>query len=204
MILRSFPAPGAGPTGIVRVEYDLWVSVPGRLYRLDLQGDIIAELDLPIGSCQGGLAWDGKSLWCASGKTIHQLDPLSGDELTTFVVDLGSIKGIAWDGQALLMIDGEANLVRYDRAGQRLRRLAVRSPHGGVTTMGWVNGELWIEGIFGHLFRFDSKFARLGSPNLGRCSIGSFPYHVALYWDGESLWLADSNENRILQCAPAD
>ena len=207
VILRSFPAPSAGPTGIVRVEDDLWVSAPGRLYRLDLQGDIIAELDLPIGSCQGcqgGLAWDGESLWCASGKTVHQLDPLSEDELTTFVVDLGSIMSIAWDGQALLMIDGKANLVRYDRGGQRLRRLAVQSPHGSVATMGWVKGELWIQGTFGGRLRFDSEFVKVSSPNLGECSIGSFPYCVALYWDGDSLWLVDCNANRISQCAPAD
>lgn len=210
MILRSFPAPGARPSGIVRVEDNLWISVPGdgRLYRLDLEGHIVAELDLPInycpGRCQGGLAWDGESLWFASGKTVHQLDPISEQELAAFGVELDSIVGIAWDGQALLMIDGEGNLVRYDRAGQRLRRLAIRSPHGGVTGMTWVEGELWVEGIFGALLRFNSGFASIGSFNLGQCGAATFPYYLALYWDGESLWLADPEGNLLSQCAPAD
>jgi hypothetical protein len=207
VILRSIPAPRAGPTGLVRVGDDIWVSIPGegRLYRLDLEGNMVAKLDLPTdcpGNCGGGLAWDGNWLWFAIRKSVYQLDPLSGQELGAFEVELDAITGITWDGQALLMIDDSGNIVRYDRTGHQLRQLAIRSPHGGVTGMGWVNGELWVAGIFGDLFRFDGEFKDVGSFDLYQCTAATFPYHLALHWDGNSLWVVDFEGARLSQCAP--
>ena len=207
VILRSIPAPRSGPTGLVRVGDNIWVSIPGegRLYRLDIEGNLVAELDLPTDcpyACKGGLAWDGNHLWFAIGKSVYQLDPLSGQELDTFEVDLDAITGITWDGEALLMVDDSGNLVRYDRAGQQLRQLAIRSPHGEVTGMAWVNGELWVVGIFGDLLRFDSGFEEVGSFNLSQCTAATFPYYLALHWDGNSLWVVDFEGARLSQCAP--
>lgn len=214
--VRSFPAPRAGPTGIVRVKDILWVSVPDDerlyLYPLDLEGVPVAEpLNFPIDCCwnrsdccQGGLAWDGESLWFSSFNTVHQLDPLSGQELAFFEVDLDLIIDIAWDGQALLMVDHEGNVVRYDRAGQRLRQFAIRNPHGGVAGMSWVKGELWVVGDFGDKFRFDSGFEMIGRFILDPGEIKTSPYDLALYWDRENLWVADHGRNRLLQYAPAE
>jgi outer membrane protein assembly factor BamB len=168
---------------------------------------VVAELDLPLDDCpfrcQGGLTWDGDSLWVANGNTIYQLDPLSGQELATFEVDLDSIVGIAWDGQALLMLDQKGNLVWYDRVGQRLRRHAVASPTGWATGMAWLEGELWVVDAHGRLTCFDSEFERIGSFDLDQCRATASPY-LAFYWDGESLWLADFEENRLSQCAPSE
>jgi predicted Ser/Thr protein kinase len=201
--LRSFPAPAAEPSGIVRVADSLGIvaSRGGRLYRLSLEGDIIVEMDLPV-AC-GNVAWDGESLWCAASKTVYKVDPAGGQELAEFETDMSDIRGITWDGSALWIVDGDGNLACYDRAGQRLRRLAV-AVNGWPIGLTWGAGELWVADVHGKVTRFDSEFAKIGSFSLDQCGAGPFPYDLALYWDEESLWLADSNQNRIFQCAPAD
>ncbi|MBC7250131.1 MAG: protein kinase [Anaerolineae bacterium] len=201
--LRSFPAPAADPSGIVRVADGLGVvaSRGRRLYRLNLEGDIVAEMDFSI-ACDN-VAWDGESLWCAAGKTVYRVDAASGQELARFEVDLSDIKGITWDGSALWLVDTDGNLARYDRDGQRLRRLAV-AVTGWPIDLAWAAGELWVADVHGNVTRLDSEFNKIGSFSLGKCGAGPFPYDVALAWDGESLWLADTGQNRILQCAPAD
>ncbi len=216
--LRSFPAPRAGPAGLVRVEDNVWVSIPGdgRLYRLDIEGNFDAEFALPANcspetrgghDCRGSLAWDGNWLWFATRNSVYQLDPQTGQKLGTFEVDLDVIVGIVWDGQGLLMIDRVGNLVRYDRTGQRLRQFAVKRPHGEVTGMAWVDGELWVVGSFGYLSRFDSGFGSVSSFDsfdLGLCTEASFPYYLALFWDGNSLWVADFDSARVSQCGHID
>jgi len=209
--IRSFPSPASGPTGIVRVADSLWVLVPDeRLYRLTLDGEITAELAIPNLSCGReachGLVWDGAALWFATSDMAHQLDPVKGQELTTFKVEeLGEIRGIAWDGQALLMINEGANLVRYDRTGQRLRRFAVPKPFGGVSGMAWINGELWVESGFSHVTRLDgSKFTEIGPVDLSQCIKSTSFSHPVFSWDGSSLWAADPEDNHIAQCVPAD
>jgi len=201
--LRSFPSPAAGPSGIVRVADSLWaiVSRDRRLYRLNLEGDILAETNFSA-PCDN-VAWDGESLWCTSAGRVQQIDPTSGQELTEFETDMGGIQGISWDGSTLWIIDWHGNLARYDRAGQQLRRLAV-AVYGWPIELTWVAAELWVVDVHGTLTRFDSEFEEIGSFSLSQCGAGPFPYDLALYWDGEALWLADSNQNRILQCAPAD
>ena len=117
--------------------------------------------------------------------------------------ELDNIRGIAWDGSALWMIDVHGNLVRCDTSGRRLRRLAV-PVQGWPVDLEWVGGELWVADVHGQVTRFDSAFVKIGSFSLADCGAGPFPYEVATYWDGESLWLADTNQSRILQCGPAD
>lgn len=200
--LGSFPSPGARPSGVIRVADSLWVVIPrDRIYRLNLKGDIIAEADFSQ-PCEKA-AWDGESLWCTNmGNTIVKVDPASGEELASFEADMNNAR-ITWDGSALWIIDMQGNLACYDRTGKRLRRLAI-SVNGWPTGLAWVAGELWVADVHGELTRFDSEFAKIGAFSLTQCGAGSFPYDLALYWDGKSLWLADPGQNRILQCAPAD
>lgn len=202
--LRSFPAPTGGSSNIVRVVDSLWVinSRDRRLYRLDLEGNITTEVDFSI-PCERA-AWDGESLWCTHmGKSIQKLDPVSGQKLAEFEVDMGDIRGIAWDGFALWVIDQDSSLAHYDRDGQRLRRLAV-PVDGWPIAMTWAETELWVVDVHGELTRFDAEFEAVDSFGLGQCGAGPFPYDLTLYWDGEGLWLADANQNRIINCTPAD
>jgi serine/threonine protein kinase len=205
---RSFPSPGSGPTGVARVGDGVWVIVPGngRMYHLDLEGNIVAEFNISASQGVGaGLAWDGESLWWAQWNTITQFDPATGTESTQFETEVDVVEGIAWDGAGLWLVDREGNLVQYDRAGQRLRRLGVPVSPSGATGLAWAEGEIWVEDMLGEVERFDSDFDLLGSFDLSQCGVdrGTF-YSLALCWDGESLWLADPDGNRIYQCIPGD
>lgn len=205
-LTRSFPSPGSKPTGVVRIGEAIWVLVPGdkRMYHLDLDGNIVKEFEVSASQGVGsGLAWDGESLWEVSWNGITQFDSVSGKESTQFTADMETVQGITWDGSGLWVIDSQGNLARYDRSGQRLRRLAIPVV-AGATGLAWVEGETWVENTFGEMERFDSDFNLLGSFHLSLCSdAGSF-YNMALYWDGKSLWMAGQDTNRIYQCTPGD
>jgi len=205
--VRSFPSPGADPSGIVRVADILWVAVPcdDKVYGLNLEGGIEAEIEMPKPGCgphEVGLAWDGKSLWGAWWDTVIQFDPDTGQALAEFEVDL-DVVAITWDGSTLWMIDDDGNLAQYDRSGQRLRRLAV-AVEGPPTSLTWVGRELWVADLYGELTRFDREFTKIGVLILSQCTAGTFPYNLHIYWDGESLWVADAGQYRILQCVLVD
>lgn len=216
--IHSFPAPGAGPAGLVQVKDTIWVSVPseGRLYWGDLKGSFENNWfvlprngcdPLNFDSCQGGLAWDGTSLWFATGNSVYQIDPKNGQITEPFEVDLAAIVGITWDEQGLLMIDAQGNLVRYDRSGTKLRKLAIGAPEGRYTGMAWVEGELWVVDIFGHLYRFGGEFEQLDpfdKFDLSKCANAEFPFYLALSWDGNNLWTADFTDAQISACGPAE
>jgi hypothetical protein len=199
-LIGSFPAPAAGPFGVARIGDDLLVRASGRLYRLDLNGNIVEESDFD-GPCFGGI-WDGQSLWCVDRNSVHQLSPPGWQDTSFFETELVKIVGLAWDGSLLWVIDEDGDLAGYDRAGQRMRRLAVPANLGDVEDLVWVEGEFWVVDVFNGVLRYDSQFNVLGSWNLTPCG-ATFPYAVALFWDGESLWLANANDHRIYRCAPS-
>ncbi len=207
-VTRSFPSPGSGPTGVVRIGDALWVIVPGngRLYQLDLDGNIIGELGIGGSGLMGntGLTWDGKSLWWVVWSAVVQFDPANGTKSTRFEVHMDFVEGIVWDGTGLWIVDRAGNLVQYDRAGQRLRSLGIPLSAGySVTGLAWVDGEIWVEDQWGKVVnRLDSKFSLVGSFNLSQCIGGAQATSLALFWDGGSLWLADADGNRIYQCTP--
>ncbi len=201
--LRSFPAPGAHPSIVIRTEDNLRVVTASdrQLYRLDLEGNILGQVDINIGCDQWG--WDGESLWgaCPANGYLVRVDPATGQELNRIEVGMDNIVGMTWDGSALWIVNVNGTLASYDRDGQRLRQLAV-SVFGGIVGMVWVDGELWVADVFGTVTRFDSKFNKVSSFSLSQCGAGPFPFKVAMSWDGETLWLADATQNRIIQCQP--
>lgn len=208
--VQSFPAPGNEPTGIVRIGDHLWVSVPcsDRIYRLNLDGNIVAELEMPKSGCgprNVGLIWDGTSIWGTWWDTVVQIDPDTGQTLTELEVDLDA-RSLAWDGSLLWVVDLMGNLSAYDRDGHRMWRLGVPL-FGTVSAITWVNGEFWMLNGFGDVTRFDSDFLELETFSL-EVACGASSFHkgtsFGLYWDGESLWVADSVKNRIFQCRPGE
>jgi hypothetical protein len=204
---RSFPSPGAGPSGVVRIGEAIWVLVPGdsRLYHLDMEGNILEEFTVSASEGVGaGLAWDGEAFWVVSWMGVTRFDPGSGTESTQFKAELDSVEGITWDGTGLWMIDPAGNLVQVDRTGQRLDRLALPVGASGATGLTWVEGGPWVEDLLGEVERFDAGFNLLGSFSLNQCISGGPFYYIALFWDGESLWLADRDGNRIYQCTAGD
>ena len=206
---RSFPSPGSGPTGIVRSGDTLWVNIPcsNRIFRLDLEGNPVGELEMPKPGCgpgDVGLAWDGTSLWGIWGSTVVQMDPNNAQALSEFEADMEGCS-LAWDGSSLWVVDRAGNLSAYDRNGRRLRRLAI-PVFGVVSGIAWVDGELWMLNEFGDVTRFDEDFLEVGSFSLAStCRVSSFHMQrsFGLHWDGEGLWVADATQNHIFQCTPS-
>ena len=197
--VQSFPAPAAKPSFIVRQGDVLWVAAGSQLYQLSLEGDIISEIESP-GSCANA-AWDGEMLWCGSASSVYRRGITSGQQLVSFTVDIDPIVGLAWNEEALWVIDQDGNLARYDKTGQRLQRLAVSARGSEILDLMWVEGEFWLIDIFTDVTRLDSKFNHVDwFPLCG----ASFPYHAVTFWDGNNLWVADSNTNRISQCTPGN
>jgi hypothetical protein len=209
-LIKSFPSPGDEPTGIVRVGDNLWVNVPcsNRIYRLDLAGNLVAELEMPEPGCgprDVGLAWDGTALWGTWWNKVIKIDPDTGQKLSEFNIDLESCS-ITWDGSSLWVVDRQGNLSAYDPDGRRLRRLAI-PVFGVVSAITWANGEFWMLDEFGKVTRFNDDFLDVGSFSLSStCGISSFHEQKSfgMYWDDMNLWVADAVENRIYQCAPGD
>jgi hypothetical protein len=206
--VQSFAAPGAGPTGIVRIADRLWVNIPcsNRIYGLDLQGTVVDELEMPKPGCGPrdiGLAWDGTSLWGNWWEQVIQIDPGSGRALSSFTADMEG-SSLTWDGSSLWVVDRQGNLSTYDPKGQRKRRLAI-PVFGVVSGITWVGGELWMLDEFGNVTRFDRDMNKVDAFSLSAgCGISSFHQQQSfgLYWDGSNLWVADSVNNRIYQCVP--
>ena len=207
--VQSFPAPGNAPTGIVRVDDTLWVAVPcdNRLFRLDLEGNLISEFEMPEPGCgpgDVGLVWDGTSMWGTWWKDVIQIDPKTGLIISKFSADLDG-NSLAWDGKSLWVADSGGSLSVYDLNGKRQRRLAV--PTLMLSGITWANGELWILDEWGLLTRFDQDLLKLDSFSLSdECGISSSALQMTfgLYWDGSSLWVADAVHDRIYQCAPGN
>jgi hypothetical protein len=189
----------------------LWVNVPcsNTTYHLDLTGEITGELPMPRAGCGPGgvgLAWDGTSLWGTWWSWVDQIDPDTGQTLSEFSIRMDG-RSIAWDGASLWIVDLRGNLVAYDRGGQRQRSVAIPGSGMMVSAITWVDGELWVLDGYGKVARYDGDLLEVGSFSLvNSCGISSF--HEArlfgLYWDGESLWVADAIQNRIFQCAPGE
>jgi serine/threonine protein kinase len=201
----SFPSPGAGPTGIVRVGDDLWVIVPAsdRIYRLNLQGEIQSETAIPADTeVGGGLAWDGATLWWGNWNHIYQTNPATEESIRKYDAEVDIVVSLAWGEEGLWIIDRDGNLVKYDRSGERLQRLALSLDASGATGMTWAGEETWVMDLLGKVTRFNRDFAPAGSFRIEECVQGGPFYEGGLFWDGESLWMVDSDENRIFRCIP--
>jgi len=199
--IQSFPAPGAGPFGIVRIGDHLLVKAGSAVYRLDTEGNILDETEHKAPCFAGAWAWDGESAWCASHSAIHRLSSVDWQETASFQTEFAGIAGFTWDGSLLWVMDGSGNLAGYDSLGQRKRRLAVAPELGMAASLAWVDGEYWVVDTFNNVRRYDSQFAFVGSSDMERCG-ATFPSKLAMFWDGESLWTANANDNRVYQCRP--
>jgi hypothetical protein len=209
--LSSFPAPGDRPTGIVRVEDQIWVSVPcdEEIYRMNLKGEILSEVTMPKPGCGPqvvGIAWDGKALWGGWWNTVLRVDLNTGQILSQFNAD-DDVDSMAWHESTLWVGNHNGNMASYNESGKRLRKFALPI-EGWASGMTWVRDELWVVDVWARLWRFNDQFEKIGSfISLSQeCGTSSFLQNspMGLYWDGESLWLADSVSDRIYQCAPSE
>jgi glutamine cyclotransferase len=88
----------------------------------------------------GGVTFDGRHVWFASGDRLNAFDPASGKLERT--IDVPAHAGTAFDGQHLFQIS-EDRIQKIDpKTGRVLDTIA--APSGGNSGLAWAEGTLWV------------------------------------------------------------
>ena len=89
----------------------------------------------------GGLTFDGRHVWFASGDKVTALDPESG--ATARSIDVAAHAGTAFDGTHLFQI-AEDRIQRIDPNTGRVLSTIPSPGAGGDSGLAWAEGTLWV------------------------------------------------------------
>jgi glutamine cyclotransferase len=140
----------------------------------------------------GGVTYDGRQVWFASGDKLNALDPASGKTLRA--IDVAAHAGTAFDGRHLFQI-AEDRIQKIDPASGRVLATIPAPGAGGDSGLAWAEGALWV----GH-YR-DRKIHQV-DPETGAVlrTIESNRFVTGVTWvDGElwhATWEGDESELR--------
>lgn len=98
-------------------KYRLPESQTQLLLKVDpATGKVTGEYPLPVGTRNDGvhgLTWDGTRLWHMKDNKLSSIDPSSGAVSAQFTVDkIARPSGLAWDGEALWIIEFDGKVWR--------------------------------------------------------------------------------------------
>ncbi|HMA32453.1 MAG TPA: glutamine cyclotransferase [Casimicrobiaceae bacterium] len=89
----------------------------------------------------GGVTYDGRQVWFASGDRLNAFDPASGEALRS--LDVAAHAGTAFDGQHLFQIV-EDRIRKIDPTSGRVLA-EIPAPGGGADSgLAWAEGTLWV------------------------------------------------------------
>jgi streptogramin lyase len=88
----------------------------------------------------GGVSFDGRRVWFASGDRLNSFDPESGEASGAF--DMPGHAGIAFDGEHLFRLV-ESAIQKIDPQSGRVLA-TIPAPAGGGTGLAWAEGSLWV------------------------------------------------------------
>jgi hypothetical protein len=107
-----------------------------------IQAEIVREYGpFPGIDHVGGVSFDGRRVWFASGDRLNSLDPESGELLGALEVPAHA--GTAFDGQHLFQI-GEAMIRKIDPATGKVLATIPAPGGGGDSGLAWAEGTLWV------------------------------------------------------------
>jgi streptogramin lyase len=89
----------------------------------------------------GGVTWDGREIWAATGPALVAIDPASG--AVTRRLDQGADAGTAFDGRHLWQIT-EQRIDKIDAASGRVLGSIPAPGGGGDSGLTWAEGSLWV------------------------------------------------------------
>jgi glutamine cyclotransferase len=90
----------------------------------------------------GGLTFDGRQVWFASGDKLNALDPASGT--VTRALEVPAQAGTAFDGEHLYQI-AEGRIQKIDpTSGRVLSSIPAPGSKGGNSGLAWAEGTLWV------------------------------------------------------------
>jgi glutamine cyclotransferase len=88
----------------------------------------------------GGVTFDGRHVWFASGDRLNALDPASGKTVRS--IDVAGQAGTAFDGENLFQLAGDRILKIDPKTGGVLA--TIPAPGGGGSGLAWAEGTLWV------------------------------------------------------------
>jgi len=89
----------------------------------------------------GGVTYDGRHVWFASGDKLNALDPASGETVRAIAVPAHA--GTAFDGRHLFQI-AEDRIQKIDPQSGRVLATIPAPGGGAVSGMAWAEGTLWV------------------------------------------------------------
>jgi len=140
----------------------------------------------------GGVTYDGRQVWFASGDQLNALDPASGQTVRALAV--AAHAGTAFDGRHLFQI-AEDRIQKIDPQSGRVLGTIPAPGGGGDSGLAWAEGSLWV----GH--HRDRKIRQV-DPETGAVlrTIESNRFVTGVSWvDGElwhATWEGDQSELR--------
>ena len=89
----------------------------------------------------GGVTYDGRQVWFASGDRLNAFDPASGKALRS--IDVPAHAGTAFDGRHLYQI-AESRIQKIDPQTGRVLATIPAPGGGGDSGLAWAEGTLWV------------------------------------------------------------
>ena len=89
----------------------------------------------------GGVTFDGRQVWFASGNRLNAFDPDSGT--VARMIDVAAHAGTAFDGKHLFQI-AEDRIHKIDPATGTILKTIPSPGGGGDSGMAWAEGTLWV------------------------------------------------------------
>jgi len=89
----------------------------------------------------GGVTFDGRHVWFASGDKLNAFDPASGK--TVRAIEMVAHAGTAFDGQHLFQL-AEDRIQKVDPKSGRVLATIPSPGAGGDSGLAWAEGSLWV------------------------------------------------------------
>jgi glutamine cyclotransferase len=101
--------------------------------------EIVREYSFPGVEQVGGVSFDGRNVWFASGEKLNAFDPASG--ATVRAIDVPARAGTAFDGKHFFQIAAEVIRKIDAKSGEVLATIPAPS---GAAGLAWAEGSLWV------------------------------------------------------------
>lgn len=195
-VVASLPAPGNGPIGLTWDGRDLWVADNRQdaIYKIDCcTGQVISSFPSP-GPEPSGLAWDGDYLWNID-LSEDKIYKISLPEVSYANLLLFNI-GLEFQGD---LDDGSIS----DELRQEFGNNGVSLAQNVMISIE-KEGSEWLitdeDGNKQYTVRKEESELNIYGNSFTSPEVNP----IALTWDGECLWTADTKQKRIYKINPAD
>ena len=128
----------------------------------------------------GGVTYDGRQVWFASGDRLNAFDPASGEPLRS--IDVAAHAGTAFDGRHLFQIV-EDRIYKIDPTTGDVLATIPAPGGGGDSGLAWAEGTLWVG-------QYRERKIHQVDPATGAIlrTIGSNRFVTGVTWVDGELW----------------